>query len=158
MALLSAFQIQLGRYTGLGQFAIGSPSGGRSHRCLEALIGYLVNPLAFVADLSGDPTFSEFLARVKHTAEGTFDNSDVPFTRVAELAAPDREASYSPVFQVMFTLAERAPFATRALGQVRRQLPALPAGKLRFLACHTPVPHPRMLFLLRRMRRCGCSG
>ena len=64
MALLSAFQIQLGRYSQLEQFAVGCPSGGRSHRSLEPLIGYLVNPLAFVADLRGDPAFSEYLDRL----------------------------------------------------------------------------------------------
>ena len=63
MALLGAFQIQMGRYSQVEQFAVGCPSGGRSHRSLEPLIGYLVNPLAFVADLRDNPPFSDYLAR-----------------------------------------------------------------------------------------------
>ena len=61
--LLAAFQVQLGRYSQQEHFAVGCPSGGRGHRSLEPLIGYLVNPLAFAADLRGNPTFSEHLTR-----------------------------------------------------------------------------------------------
>ena len=71
--------------------------------------------------------------RVKQTSEDALDNSVVPFTHVAEKASHDRDSSYSPVFQVMFTLAERAAFATRTLGQVRGRtacLLALARGSL----------------------------
>ena len=56
--------------------------------------------------------------RVKRTTEDALDNSLVPFARVAEECAPTRDASASPIFQVMFVLQERGPFAARALGQV----------------------------------------
>ena len=62
------------------------------------------------------PPAAAAAGRVRATAEEAFDNSLVPFTRVAE-GAP-RSAAHPPVFQIMFTLAERAPFAARALGQV----------------------------------------
>ena len=70
MVLLGAFQAQLGRYSGLERFAVGCPSGGRGQRVLEGMVGYLVNPLAMVADLRGDPSFLDFLARWVRVGRG----------------------------------------------------------------------------------------
>jgi len=61
MATLVAFQVLMSRLSGLEHFAVGSPAAGRSHRSLESTVGYFVNPLALVADLSGNPTVSDLL-------------------------------------------------------------------------------------------------
>jgi hypothetical protein len=63
MSTLAAFQVHMYNLSGVERFAVGSPAAGRNDRSLEGTIGYFVNPLALVADLSGDPTVAELLER-----------------------------------------------------------------------------------------------
>ena len=70
MVLLGAFQALLARYSGQEDIAVGSPIAGRNRAETEELIGFFVNTLVLRTDLSGDPTFSELLGRVREVASG----------------------------------------------------------------------------------------
>src|SRR5262249_52614606 len=59
--LLAAFHVQLYRYTGQEDISVGSSVDGRSRVKFSRTVGYLVNQLVLRANLSGNPTFSEFL-------------------------------------------------------------------------------------------------
>jgi len=63
MTTLAAFEILASRLSGMERFAVGSPAAGRGHRSLEGTVGYLVNPVALVADLSGSISVPELLQR-----------------------------------------------------------------------------------------------
>jgi len=63
MTTLAAFQVHLSKLSGMERFAVGSPAAGRSDRSLEGTIGYFVNPIPLVADLTNNPTVSEILER-----------------------------------------------------------------------------------------------
>ena len=63
MTTLATFQLLMWKLSGLERFAIGSPAAGRAHRSLEGTVGYFVNPLGLVADLSENPTISQLLER-----------------------------------------------------------------------------------------------
>ncbi|MFF3396773.1 condensation domain-containing protein, partial [Streptomyces sp. NPDC002669] len=104
MALLSLFQIVLARYCRQDDIAVGTPVAGRNRAETEELIGFFVNTLVMRTDLSGDPVFTELLDRVKDTALGAFDHQDLPFERLVEELAPDRDLSRNPLFQTMFVL------------------------------------------------------
>ena len=102
MTLLGAFQTLLYRYTGQEDIAVGSPIANRGRVEIEPLIGFLLNTLVLRADLSGNPSFSELLGRVREVALDGYANQDVPFERLVEELRPERDLSRNPLFQVMF--------------------------------------------------------
>ncbi len=104
MTLLAGFQLLLSRYSGQEDIVVGSPIAGRNYTEIEPLIGFFVNTLALRADLTGDPTFRELLARVKQVSLDAFAHQEIPFERLVEELRPERSLSYNPIFQVLFGL------------------------------------------------------
>jgi amino acid adenylation domain-containing protein len=70
---------------------------------MARVIGFFVNPVVVRGDLSGDPTFSEFLDRFHDRVESTFAHDEIPFSMVVERLQPTRVLSHSPIFQVLFS-------------------------------------------------------
>ena len=104
MMLLAAFKVLLHRYTGEEDIVVGSPIAGRCMAETEPLIGLFINVLALRSDVSGDPTFREFLTRVKETALGAYAHQDLPFETLVRELQPERAPTHNPIFQVMFVL------------------------------------------------------
>ncbi len=122
MALLAVFQAVLARWSGQQEVSVGTPIAGRNRLETEALVGCFVNTLVLRTGLGGDPGFGELLARVREVALDAYLHQDLPFEKLVEELAPERNLSHSPLFQVMFVL-ENVPGSERA--------PAgLPAGFL----------------------------
>ena len=104
MTLLAAFQATLHRYTGEEDIVVGSPVANRRCREVELLIGFFVNPLVLRTDLSGNPSFSQLLTRVRQITLEAQTHQDVPFELLVEALQPQRSTSYTPLFQVVFVL------------------------------------------------------
>src|SRR5207253_3060459 len=104
MTLLAAFQTLLFRYSGQEDIVVGSPVAGRTMLETEDLIGAFVNTLVLRANLAGNPSFREFLGRVREATLGAFSNQDVPFEKLVEELNPDRKINRTPLFQAMFAL------------------------------------------------------
>ncbi|HKP11808.1 MAG TPA: amino acid adenylation domain-containing protein, partial [Blastocatellia bacterium] len=104
MTLLTAFQILLYRWTGQEDVAVGTVIAGRDRQEVEGLIGFFVNTLVMRTDLSGNPAFSESLARVRKVALEAYAHQDVPFEKIVQALRPKRDAGHHPLFQVMFSL------------------------------------------------------
>lgn len=104
MVTLAAFATVLGRHSAQEDIIIGTPVAGRSRAEVEPLIGLFLNTVVLRIDLSGDPTFKELLSRVRRTTIAAFDRQDMPFERIVEELAPERDLSRNPLFQVLFQL------------------------------------------------------
>ncbi len=102
MTLLAAWATVLARLSGQEDLVIGTPSAGRSCQEVESLIGFFVNPLALRIDLSGKPSVTELLARVRQTSLAAQEHQDLPFEQVVEVVQVPRRLTHTPLFQVMF--------------------------------------------------------
>jgi surfactin family lipopeptide synthetase A len=79
VVLLATFQTLLARLTGSTDIAVGTAVSGRTHPDLERVAGFFMNPLCLRSDLSGNPTFSELLGRVRQTVLNALAHQEYPF-------------------------------------------------------------------------------
>ena len=104
VVLLAAFQAILHYHTGQDDLLVASPVVGRSRAEFEGIVGLFTNPVVLRANLSGNPTFTEFLGQVRKTVLGALEHQDFPTILLVERLRPSRDLSRSPVCQVMFVL------------------------------------------------------
>ena len=116
MTLLAAFKVLLYRYSGQSDILAGSPIANRNRAEIEGLIGFFVNTLVLRTDLSGSPSFQELLTRVRSATLAAYAHQDLPFEKLVEEIQPERDLSYSPLFQVMFILQNAPMPALELLG------------------------------------------
>ena len=102
MAVLAGFQIVLGRWAGQQDVVVGTDVANRTRAEVETLIGYFVNQLVLRGNLSSNPSVSELLERTRQACLGAYDHQDLPFERLVEELAPERDLSRNPLFQVIF--------------------------------------------------------
>ncbi|WP_425927939.1 amino acid adenylation domain-containing protein, partial [Streptomyces sp. FR-108] len=102
MTLLAALDILLGRYCDTEDIAVGTAVANRNRAETEALIGFFVNTLVLRTDLSGDPTFTELLDRVRDMALDAYAHQDLPFEQLVDDLVTDRDRSRTALFQVYF--------------------------------------------------------
>jgi amino acid adenylation domain-containing protein len=108
VTLLAALQALLQRYTGQDDIVVGAASANRDRPERERLVGFLANTLPIRTDLSGDPAFTELLARVRTAAAGAYAHQDLPFARLVEELRVERDTGRPPIFQVALTFTEEA--------------------------------------------------
>ncbi|MEG4574577.1 amino acid adenylation domain-containing protein [Microcoleus sp. N3A4] len=102
--LLAAFNILLYRYTGTEDAIVGSPFVSRVNS------ENFVNAVPLRTDMSGNPTFPEFLGRVRKVVLLAQAYQDVPYCLLVDQFCPEIDLSYSPLFQVTFVFEENIPF------------------------------------------------
>lgn len=125
VTLLAAMLTLLQRYTGQTDLVAGTvlegmvlegtvPGGtGADQDDAAGLVGFAERLLPVRADASGDPAFAEFLDRVTASVAGARAHAGLPFAKIVELLAIDRDPGRFPVFQTMFWYAEPAPSAAQ---------------------------------------------
>ncbi|MEV4313136.1 amino acid adenylation domain-containing protein [Actinocrispum sp. NPDC049592] len=102
MTLLAAYKILLSRHSRQNDVTVGTPVAGRDRTEVQDLIGVFLNTLVLRTDLSGDPSFTEVLRRVKHTALDAYGHQELPFERLVDELGAERDPSRTPLFSTMF--------------------------------------------------------
>jgi len=107
MVYLAGFAALLARYTGQCDLVMGTPMASRTRTEVQALIGFFANTLVLRLDAGGDPSLDELLPRVRRAVLEAYSHQEVPFEKLVEELAPDRDLSRAPLFQITFQVEER---------------------------------------------------
>lgn len=105
---LTAFQLLLARYSGQQDICVGTPVASRTHSEIEHLIGCFINTLSIRTFIDGNPQFTDLLEQVSENIMGAFSNQNLPFESIVEELETNRDMSYTPIFQTMYSLQSSA--------------------------------------------------
>ena len=105
MFLLACFAALLHRYSNSQDFPVGIPIANRTNRLEEQLIGTFVNTLVFRLTPRENSSFTALLEETRKTAVEAFQYQDYPFERLVNKLKPVRSLDHSPLFQVLFNMA-----------------------------------------------------
>jgi amino acid adenylation domain-containing protein len=104
MVLLAAWKTLLSAYSGAEDIVVGTDIANRSHAETEEIIGFFVNVLALRTDLSGNPSFSDLLDRVRETTVGAYQHQDFPFNQLLQIVNPGQSNGPRVLFKTFFHL------------------------------------------------------
>jgi Condensation domain len=99
---LAALKMLIAHRIGQHDIYVGTLLAGRDRVELEPLIGAFINSMILRTDLSGDPAFSEFLARVQQTVEEGMAHQDLHFQQVVEALRLKRDPNRPTVYSINF--------------------------------------------------------
>ena len=95
------------RYTGSEDILVGLPLADRDQQELQSVIGFLLHTHVLRTRLSANMTFRDLLGRVQKAVLDLYTHRAVPFDQIVRKLQPERNLSYSPLFQVMLNWRDR---------------------------------------------------
>src|SRR5262245_44957114 len=98
MTLMAAFKALLMKYSGQEDIVVGLAFENRTIKEVEGLIGFVVNTLVLMTDLSGNPSFKELVRRERKVALEAYGRQELPFEKLVEELNPERDLSRNPLF------------------------------------------------------------
>ncbi|MDT8999092.1 amino acid adenylation domain-containing protein [Paucibacter sp. APW11] len=128
---LAALATLYQRYTGQGDLVLGTPVAGRHAPEWEALIGCFVNTVAMRVRPAHVRTARQLLQQTREDWMTVLDHQSLPFEKLVERLAPERQFAHTPVFQVMLSI-NNIPRAALELEGVTAQELAIDIGRSKF--------------------------
>ncbi|UVS84492.1 amino acid adenylation domain-containing protein [Burkholderia glumae] len=113
VVLLSAFLLTLARRTGQHDLVVGTPVANRGDSRTERLVGFFVNMLALRVEVAEPLSALAWIGRVRDCVMNAQAHQDYPFEKLVERHAGARDASLTPLFQVVFSMQEPPTRAIR---------------------------------------------
>ncbi|NEE54946.1 AMP-binding protein, partial [Streptomyces sp. SID8455] len=104
MVVTALTQLLLARWSGRTDLAVGTVTSGRDQQETADLIGFFVNTLVLRTRVDESRSFAGLLAEVRDTTLAAFAHQDVPFDRLVEALAPERDPSRTPLVQAAVVL------------------------------------------------------
>ncbi len=129
--LLAALRTALASFAGRRDVAIGAPVARRDMPGCEATVGPALNTVVLRGEVRADQRLSELLAAERTIVAEALAHADLPFERLIDELARERDLSRTPLFQVLLDF-QRRPFDPALFeGLVARPVD-LGAGAARF--------------------------
>lgn len=105
--LLATFGLLMGRYARQQDILLGVPVNGRTHPALQSLTGMFAESLPVILSTMEQLSVAEYLLQVQQRIQQAQAHA-CPLEEIIKVLALPRNASRSPLFDVMFSLAEPA--------------------------------------------------
>ena len=103
----AALNTLLYRYTRQEDILLGIPLADRDRPELQSMIGFLLHTHVLRTHVSGGLSFRELLTRSQKGVLDLYTHRSPPFDKVVSRVQPERNLSYSPLFQVMINWRDR---------------------------------------------------
>jgi hypothetical protein len=144
MAMLAAFGVLVGRYTGQDDLVLATVVANRNETQLEGLIGCFTKKVPLRLRLSGDPTFIEALSLARAALLGSISNQDLPFESVVQATLGPAAAAHGLVPQLAVMFQGVTPQPGLELGEVESAGldVAARAGRTHFAAARKQAASP----------------
>ncbi|MFD3733820.1 non-ribosomal peptide synthase/polyketide synthase [Streptomyces sp. NPDC058632] len=126
-----AAAVLFSRYSGQRDVAFGTVTNGRGRRELEDVTGFFANTVVLRGEVDGAVTVDRFVESVRAGVLDAFAHDGVPFDRVVEELAPQRDPSRTPLVQVL-VVQQAAPARPPLAAGVRIEEHPLPRPAARF--------------------------
>ncbi|GAB2198755.1 amino acid adenylation domain-containing protein [Sessilibacter sp. MAH4] len=102
--LLSAYQWLLHGLTGQSDIRIGIPVAERQHWQTQDLIGFFINTQVIKSELNDITDIRNWLLTTNQKLNQARQHQDVPFEKLVDAINPERQQSFSPIFQAMLNV------------------------------------------------------
>jgi amino acid adenylation domain-containing protein/non-ribosomal peptide synthase protein (TIGR01720 family) len=129
IGLHALFALLMVRQSGEKEVVIGTPLAYRERHEIESLVGFFVNTLVLRTQLSGKPSFVDYLQQCREEDLAAFDHQLYRFEALAEAIGADRTTAINPIFQIMLVYQAKVDFNDLIPGcqLVEETSPVLPA-------------------------------
>ena len=104
MILLSGFYATLANLSGQQDIVLGTPSDNRQHSQTQDLVGFFVNTLPLRLQVDAKASIATLIAQVHQQVTQAKTHQDLPFEKLVDALAIERDPSRHPLYQVIFTL------------------------------------------------------
>ncbi len=121
----AAFAVVLRHLSGREDLLIGTDVAGRDRLETEGIIGFFINQIVLRANLAGDPTFRQLLARLRDVVLAAFAHQNLPFEKLVEALRIERHPDRAPLFQAKVNFQNAPESAIELPGLKFQRLPVV---------------------------------